>query len=285
MANEANLLPKEHGAYAELVFPLLTGLALATPSVPALALGSAVIAFFLANEPVAILQGTRGRRLKDQLGRRARKRGLFLIGAGLLFGAAGVLGAGSSVWPVILLPALTGILLIPLVSSRRHKSVVGELLVVTTFSTLILPLSAASGADLARAIPAAAMWWVSFALGTLEVHAIKARAKAARKNGWTRWGSPMASGLALALAVAVVWRGIDEIPQASAAAASGVPAGGTPALRGISPHVAPAALGLMVPAAVTLVLALIRVHPRHLKEVGWTLVAANALALLILLTG
>jgi hypothetical protein len=281
MPTTSSLLPREHGVYAELIFPLVTGLAVAAPSLPALALASAAVALFLAHEPVAVLLGARGGRLKEQLERRAKKRGLLLIGAGVLLGGAGVLGAGATIWPALLFPALAGALLIPLVISGRHKSVAGELLVVTTFSTLCLPLAAASGTDPTRIVPGVLVWWLSFALGTLEVHAIKARHKATERSGWTRWGSPLATSLTLVAVVGVLWVGGTEIPNASTAAG--------PTLRPgevqLPARFAPAAWALLVPAAVLLTLSVIRVHPRHLKRVGWTLVVANSLALIILLAG
>lgn len=281
MPTTSSLLPREHGVYAELVFPLATGLAVTAPSLPALALAFAAVALFLAHEPVAVLLGARGGRLKDQLGRKARSRSLLLIGAGVLLGGAGVAGAGATIWPVLLFPALAGALLVPMVISGRHKSVAGELLVVTTLSTLCLPLAAASGASPGRVMPRVLVWWLSFALGTLEVHAIKARHKATGRSGWTRWGSPLATSLTLTILVGILWVGATEIPQLSTAS------GPTP-LTGwlhLLARFAPAAWALLVPVAVLLVLSVIRVHPRRLKRVGWTLVAANSVALIILLGG
>jgi len=143
------------------------------------------------------------------------------------------------------------------VLSGRQKTLAGELLALTAFSTLVLPLAAASGADPALAGWAASVWWVSFSLGTLEVHAIKARHKNTQRSRWTRWGSPVAS----AAVVAGCLIGVFTQGQAF-----GVPA-----------------LALLPPAAGVLILGLIRVHPRHLKRVGWTLVGANTLALVLLL--
>lgn len=285
MASRSSLLPREHGAYAELAFPLLTGVALGAPSLQVLALASAAVAFFLANEPVAILLGARGGRIKDQQGQRAKRRGLVLIGAGLLLGGAGVLGAGASIWPALLFPTLAGALLIPMALSGRQKSVLGELLVVTAFSTLILPFAAASGLSPIRVIPAVLVWWVSFTLGTLEVHAIKARHKDRGRNRWTRWTSPLASSLALAACVVLLRHGTVGISRASAALMSGPGAGQDPFLTGLAPQIIPAAQALLVPAAALLILSLIRVHPRHLKRVGWMLVAANSVALVVLLRG
>jgi hypothetical protein len=255
------LLPREHGAYAQLAFPLLTGLALAVPTLSTLALGIAAVAFFLANEPVAIQRGARGKRLQDQEGERARVQGSVLLGAGAILGAVGVVTGWPEVWPAVLFPTFAGILLVPLVLLGRQKTLPGEFLVITTFATLVLPMAAASGVDPTRASLASAVWWVSFGLGTLEVHAIKARHKNTGRAGWTRWVSPLASGLVLAGAVFLA-----------------LGQGGFPASAG------PAA-ALIPPSLAIFTLSLVRVHPKHLKRVGWSLVAANSLALIFLLQG
>lgn len=289
MSRKPTLLPKEHGAYAELAFPLVTGLALGgRPSLSAFALGSAAVAFFLAHEPLAILLGARGKRLRDQLGERARKRGAALLGAGIGLGVVGILGAGVSVWPAILGPVVAGSLLVPMVVAGRHKSVVGELLVVTAFTTLILPVGAASGADAGRAMAGMGMWWVSFGLGTLEVHAIKARHKDTGRSAWTRWASPMASGLTVLCALAAGLGSVGFPGDAGSRAGTDLQflvamGGGLDRVSAAVPYLGRSAMALLSPALAILILSLARIHPRHLKRVGWTLVGANSLALLVLL--
>jgi len=260
MSGKPNLLPKEHGAYAELAFPLVTGLSLAAPSLPAMALGMAAVFFFLAHEPLAVVLGARGKRIKDQTGDRARARGRLLLACGLILGAAGILGAGRSVWPWVLAPLLAGGLLVPLVLAGHQKSFLGEMAVVTAFSTLPLPLAVASGVAPGSACSAAGVWWGSFFLGTLEVHAIKVRHKDRGRSSWTRWVSPWASGVAVAGTLGLVLAG-----------------------RGLVP--VPWALAVLPPSAAVFVLSLLRVHPRNLKKVGWLLVGANSLSLLILVLG
>lgn len=255
------LLPKEHGAYAQLGFPLATGLALAGFSPAAMALGASAFFLFLANEPLAILLGVRGPRLRQKLEKPARVRGGVLVGAGFVLGAVGLFMGWPELWPEFLLPALAGLALIPAVLAGKQKSLSGEFLVLTAFSTLVLPMAAASGASPWRAAPAAAVWWMSFALATLEVHAIKARVKKTARSQWTRWASPMASALVVACALSVAlgqW--------------------GPPRWAGPS-------AALLPPALAVFALSLLTVHPRHLKRVGWTLVAANALTLVLLLQG
>lgn len=259
-----SLLPKEYGAYAQLAFPMVTGLALAAPSFAALALGAAAVVFFLANEPATILLGGRGKRLQDQLGSEARKRAILLLGSGVILGTMGAAGGGARIWHELLFPVLAGALLIPLVLAGRQKTLLGEFLVITAFSTLILPLAAASGADPNRAQLAAGVWWISFALATLEVHAIKARNRSTARSRWTRWSSSVASALGVGGSGALALGWWDPAWA------------GTPVNAG---------LALLPPAVAVLGISLLPVHPRHLKRVGWSLVGANALALAVLLRG
>lgn len=74
-----------------------------------------------------------------------------------------------------LLPIFAFLLLVLGVLLGRQKTLPGELLVITAFTTLILPMAAASGVDPTRAALASAVWWLSFGLAALEVRAIKVR--------------------------------------------------------------------------------------------------------------
>jgi hypothetical protein len=236
-------------------------MALAKPTLPTLALAAAGVAFFLANESAVVLLGARGGRLKSQEGGRAKFWGSVLLGTGGILGVVGLATGWPSVWPTVLLPFTAGLLLIPMVLAGRHKTLLGELLVITAFTTLLLPMAGASGVDPVRAGLAAAVWWFSFSLGTLEVRALKARYKGKGPIGWTRWVPQLTGGLVL---VGAAYLALGQ--------------GGNPKLAG------PAA-ALLLPALATTVLSFIKVHPKHLKRVGWTLVAVNTLALLLLLQG
>lgn len=289
MGENRYLLPREHGAYAELAFPLATGLLLASPSPWAVSLALAAVAFFWAHEPLAILLGTRGQRIRDRRGDRARRLGWILPGSGAALGAIGWAGAGGTVWPTILLPSLAGLGIVSLALRGSQKTLLGEILVVTAFSTLLLPLAAASGAEMGRALAASVVWWVSFSLGTVEVHAIKARHKGQANGGWSRTVSPLASGIVTVVASAVVLGDIGTGGFHPALAETGESAPGLvgilkgPGAGVLLRELPRAALALLPPAAGVFLMALVRPHPRHLKRVGWTLVGANSLALVILL--
>ena len=286
MGHRPSLLPREHGAYAQLMFPLLTGLGLSMPSPAALALALAAIAFFLANEPLAILMGVRGERLKGQLRNRAAVRAALLLGSGLALGFWGIWRSGSAIWPEMIFPMLAGILLVFLVISGRQKTILGELVVVTAFASLLLPLAAASGAEPSRAVAAAGVWWFSFSLGTMEVHALKARIKKASAGRWTLWLSPLAAVTAFMVALWVALGQANPLLAKLAMSYVRRTAGDGEAARWISETIRvlpPSAAALLPPALTVLVLSLVRVHPKNLKRVGWTLVGANALTFLLLM--
>src|SRR5512138_2855214 len=78
---EPSLLPREHGAWGQLAMPLVTGLALGRPGATALLLTAGVVLAFLAHEPLLVVLGQRGKRVKDALGVRAMRR-LAVLGAG-----------------------------------------------------------------------------------------------------------------------------------------------------------------------------------------------------------
>src|SRR5512140_1483244 len=60
------LIPREHGAYGQLGFPLLAALGCGRPGVAALCLVLAFVAAFIAHEPVLILLGDRGTRARRE---------------------------------------------------------------------------------------------------------------------------------------------------------------------------------------------------------------------------
>ena len=251
-----NLWPREHGAYAQLGFPLLTGLIYAGGDPGAVAFAAVAVCHFLAHEPLALLTGMRGARLKKELEESAWVRlvmlavlsGVALLGAFLFSPARAWLGAAF--------PAALGLMLVPLFLARRIKTVAGELLVAAASAAALLPVALAGGTPDAVAILAAAVWFAATAPAVVAVHAIKAANKPGAGNGWVIPGAPLLAGLVLVLAIATA----SLLPSPSMMALAALP----------------------LPMAV-LGLSVLRPHPRHLKRIGWTLVVANTLTLVLLL--
>lgn len=247
------LTPREHGTYAQLLFPILSGLMAGPPKLSSLSFVLAVSSLYLAYEPVAVLLGIRGVRLQREQHGLARRQLAILVPAALLLAITALALAPAGVKRFMLLPALPCILLLPLVPGGRVKSLAGETLVAAALASVHLPLAAEAGARGVALWGAAAVWFAGFFLATLAVHGIKARQKQ-RQPGLR----------AAAFA----------IPALTLAAATTL-ALGAPALRWL-------AVVLTVPVLAVLGVNAARVHPRALKRVGWTLVAANTLTLALL---
>ena len=75
---QRKMIPREHGAYAELLFPIVTVFLGGSPTTSTWLLAVGAIACFLANEPLLVLVGQRGNRTKREESDRA-KRALLLF--------------------------------------------------------------------------------------------------------------------------------------------------------------------------------------------------------------
>jgi hypothetical protein len=237
--------------------PLATGLALGRPGAAALLLTAGVVLAFLAHEPLLVVLGQRGRRVRDALGRRAARR-LAQLGAGACAaGLAGLALAPAAARLAALAPAALALPVGPLVARKLEKTTGGELLVAAALSACAAPVAIASGAPAAWGWAAAATWFASFAAATLPVRAtlLWARTKGAREL------RPLAAAGAAAIGAAAL-----------AAAAAGV-----------LPW--PAAIGVLPTALAAAVVALLKVRPQKFTTVGWSLVGASAATLLVVVLG
>lgn len=252
-----SLLPREHGAWGQLAMPLATGLALGRPGATALLLVGGVVLAFLAHEPLLVLLGQRGRRVKDLLGARAARRLALLGTLAAACGVASLALASPEVRLAALVPAALAAPVLPLVAARLEKTLAGELLVTAALSACAGPVALASGAPPAWAWGAAATWFLSFAAATFPVQATLL---------WART------------------RGAVERRPLAAAGAAGIGAAAL-ALGAAAVLPWPAALAVLPTAAAAVVVALMRVRPQDFTKVGWSLVAASFAALLVLLAG
>jgi hypothetical protein len=252
-----SLLPKEHGAYGQMAFPLVTSLAVAGVTAPALLIALAIVAAFLAHEPLLLLLGRRGERMK----RREWPRALAWLG----ITSATAAGAGAAAWwtmaPHIrwaLLLLLGPALVIgAMITRQRERSALGEMAVALAFSLAAVPVCLAAGAPASTGLAVGIAFAVTFVTGTLGVRAIVAtrRGRDLASSSTRRNLLALATGAGAALAVAASRM---VLPWATLLAA---------------------APGLAVATS----LALFPPSPKRLRTVGWTLVAVSAGAALILI--
>jgi hypothetical protein len=159
---DRSLLPKEHGAWGQLLLPLAVALS-AVDAVhwPAWLLAAAAFALFMAHEPLVVWLGQRGRRAaREQSARAVRHLSVWWIIAGATGGSALL----ASDWmvrgcvAVVLAQAL--VFFFWFVARGNERSTLGECWLALTLPGAALPVAVAAGTTL----PAALHTWASFAL-------------------------------------------------------------------------------------------------------------------------
>ncbi len=176
-----SLWPREHGAYAQLIAPLATALVVVRPTAAAGLFAIAACAAFLANEPLLVMLGQRGKRMREHDGARATRR---LVQRGIVAAAAGVAGLvlaprALSIAAIVAVPAA---LTIALAWRRLERTLVGEIAAAAALSGAAAPVLVASGTSLCVALAIWGAWSIGYACTVLAVHRVIARHKA--KASW-----------------------------------------------------------------------------------------------------
>jgi YwiC-like protein len=255
------LLPREHGAYGQLSFPLVTSVAVAGLSVPALCLALAVIAGFLAHEPLLVLLGRRGARAKRDQHRVASLGFIVTTIGGALAALAAVVLAPAPVRWAFLLPLAPAALLAVAIAIQHEKRALGEVSAALAFSFVAVPLCLTSGASLREGLSIAIAFAAIAVTATMAVRVVVLRVRGG--------GNPRAERMARIVVLVV-----------SGACLTGL---GWAGRDGILPW---AALAAATPGVISSVwLALVPPPATRLRVVGWTLVAVSAVAAVVLIAG
>ncbi len=176
MAIRRSLLPREHGAYAQLAVPLAAAVA-ARPSIAGALLVIAACCAFVANEPLLVIAGHRGARRREQDGARAA-RWLAIAAIGAVACAVVGLGLAPAARLVALAVAVPAAAVVALAWTRAQHSLVGELVAVVALTGAAAPVAVAGGASLDTALALWAAWAIGFACTVVAVHRVLARHRA-----------------------------------------------------------------------------------------------------------
>jgi hypothetical protein len=198
---ERTLWPREHGAWGQLLYPLVCGLVLGRGAPAAWLLVVAAAAVFLAHESALVLLGQRGPRLLESHGARARR---WLLVLGSLAVAAGLVGLAMA--PVAALVASVAavalaVVVFALLARGLEKTTSGEIVAATALSSAVVPVALAGGAAASQTVAIFALWSLAYASATLSVRAVIARGK--RRP----WLVPAAVAPLVAVASAAVFAG------------------------------------------------------------------------------
>lgn len=259
---EHSMVPREHGAYAELLFPIATVLLGGKPAASTWLLAAAAVGCFLANEPLLVLLGERGSRAKRRESGRAKRALLIFVLIALGAGLAGFVLAPRGVRIALLLPLLLGGGLVLMAAQGLERTMFGESLAAAALSSLAIPLGLSAGLHPTAAAAVALIWFVASSLGTsivrLTIDRTKSKTQEARRTvAWKR-------GLLILVCLFAIAVGV------------GAPFGSRAGLW---------VLAAAVPVAlVVLVMAALRPTTRRLRLMGWSLIAANLCSLIAVVT-
>jgi hypothetical protein len=198
-----SLAPREHGAYGQLGFPLLTALCAAWPRPAGLLLAASAALLFLAHEPALVAFGRRGQRVREEEGARALRALLLLLVAGGALGGAGLwLSPGPARLGAAIAAALAA-LLTGAVARGWEKTLPGELIAAAAMTSAALPVAAADGVRWDRAVSLWGAWLLGFAAAVFPVRAVIVEHKTRAQPAAVRMaGTSLAVGFAAALAAA-----------------------------------------------------------------------------------
>jgi hypothetical protein len=249
---DMSLLPREHGAYGQLAFPVVSSLALAGVSPSSVLIAGAVVALFVAHEPLLVLLGRRGTLARRKQGRTAI---VWLAAAGalgLVLGLASFALAPANAKWWFGLPLAAGTVLAAVIAADQEKTSGGEVCAALTFSFVAAPMCVAGGADSTIALSVAVVFAATFVTSTLAVRGIILDVRAG--------GDPRAARTARLAAVMLACVAIAGLLLAAVSA--------------ILPWVA---LAAAVPGLLTATwLALRPPQSSRLRDVGWVIIAASA---------
>jgi hypothetical protein len=172
------MLPKEHGAWPQLLLPMLTAL-IAWPSVASAMVASAAIAVFVTHEPALILLGTRGQGALERERARAT-RWLLVAGSCATVAALAALVTTTSgarlalaAAPSITLAATLGWM----ARGHRERTDLGECVAAAALSSVSVATAVAGGAVAGEALSMWLVWSVGFIAITGAVRAALAGPK------------------------------------------------------------------------------------------------------------
>ena len=166
------MLPREHGAYGQLLFPLATALAVGRPGAAALVLAASAVLAFLAHEPLLVLLGQRGVRAAREERTRAWRWFAPSASASTLLAAIAVALMRPPARIALIVPAVLAAIVAMLIVARRERTSAGEILTALTLSSLACPVALAADAAAPAALSVASAFAAAFVSATISVRAV-----------------------------------------------------------------------------------------------------------------
>jgi hypothetical protein len=247
------LTPREHGAYGQLLFPLVSALLIGRPAAGAYLLAASAVAAFLAHESLLVVLGQRGSRAAREQGADARRSLALFGGFCAVTGLVSLAIIPLDALTLLLVPIGLGVLVGIAAFMHRERTTAGEILVGLALASVSLPVATAG---LVPHTPAVTLFVVFAAVFITATVAVRSMIGRVAKAG----GPHPVVAVALTLAV---------LAGLASAAAIG-------RLASIAP------IAALPVCAVSLGITVRPASPRRLRAIGWTLVGATGLTAVIL---
>ncbi len=234
----------------------MASLAIGDATLGAWLLALSIVCAFLSHESILVWLGQRGvRASREQISAAMRSLLVFgSVGAIAMVVALMRLPADAIEW--LALPALFAVTSAVLIVRGRERTTVGEVVIAGALASAAVPVAIAGGESRAAALTVFLVFALVASAATVAVRSVIGRVS---KAGGPSTTAALTFVIAVVTALAVL------------------------ALVHIVASIAPwAALPVCI---VAVVLAVQPPSPRHLRRVGWTLVAANTLTLVIVIVG
>jgi hypothetical protein len=212
-----SLWPREHGAYVQLAVPLVTALVLTGGSVAGGAIAISAGLAFVASEPLRIVIGAHGLRVRAQHGDRARRR-LALLGIpAVLVGAAGLAMAPRAAMGMAAMATVLLGFVVHAAWRRTEGTARVETIAAIGLAGVAAPAAVASGASVRTALAMWGGWSLAFVLTVAAVHQMLARHRRTPTSNAPRWIVAATASVALGALIAVAPRAGFALPLAIAA--------------------------------------------------------------------
>jgi YwiC-like protein len=157
---------------------MLSALGAGRPGMVALLLGVSAWVLFLAHEPLLVLLGRRGERLRTEQRSRARVRLATLALAGAALGLAALVLAPPDVRAAVVLPVILGAAFAVTLAMGQERSLIGEALAAFALSAVSFPLGIAAGLTLGESARVWCVWALGFGALLIPVRSIGVRRRA-----------------------------------------------------------------------------------------------------------
>ncbi len=171
------LLPREHGTYGEVLFPLVSALILGTPNPGVWGLVAVTLGGYLAHEGVIVLSGWRGpRAAREQRGLAWRSVAVF-GGLALMGAAVAAPSLTRDAWVAAAAVAAASLVALGNAVRGAEHSLGGEVLAAIVLPAWAVPAGLQGGMAWAEVLPIWGAWVAGYVGATGVVHVIIARTR------------------------------------------------------------------------------------------------------------